>query len=109
MSKKKVVILKNKPLPKTKLIDLSKLKDWKHEEIVRHANKGLAVCTKDVGVAGYALVVWNLDGTLGTSMWAARGPIGRGMIPALAHDALLKRIAAVEAVEDLEDTGRVSK
>ena len=73
MSKKKVVILKNKPLPKTKLIDLSKIKDWKNEEIVRHANKGLAVCMADGKVAGYALVVWNLDGTLGRGCRGFRG------------------------------------
>jgi hypothetical protein len=105
--KRNTKIVKNKPLPKAKLLDLSKLRDWKHEEIVRHASKGLAELTKDGSSAGYALVVWNMDGTIGTSMWAARGPIGRGMIPMFTHDSLLKRVAAVEARENIEDEGKV--
>ena len=107
MKKKELKIVKNKPLPKAKLLDLSTLQDKKHEELVRHASKGLAELTKDGSAAGYALVVWNMDGSLGTSMWAARGPIGRGMIPMLTHDSLLKRIAAVEARENIEDEGKV--
>jgi hypothetical protein len=110
MSKiKKTKIVKNKPLPKAKLIDLSSIKDWKHEEIVTHANKGLAACMADGKAAGYALVTWHMDGTVGVSYWAARGMIGRSLLPAVVHDALLKRITETATVEDLEDEGRISK
>jgi hypothetical protein len=110
MSKKRELkIVKNKPLPKAKLLDLSKLRDWKHEEIVKHANKGLAACMADGKAAGYALVTWHMDGTVGVSYWAARGPIGRSLMSAVVHDALLKRVTETATVEDLEDEGRISK
>lgn len=60
------------------------------------------------GVAGYALVVWHMDGTTSCAHWAARGPIGRDMIPGLAHDVLLKRISVLGAKEDLEDENRIA-
>jgi hypothetical protein len=101
--------VKNKPLPKAKLLDLSTLPDLKHEEIVRHANKGLALIMKDGHCAGYAIVAWDMNGAIGTSMWAARGPIGRGLIPAVTHDALLKRIAAVEAMEEIDSEGKATR
>jgi hypothetical protein len=109
VSKKKVVkIVKNKPLPKARLIDLSNLPDLKHEEVVRHANHALATIMKDGHCAGYAMVCWDMNGAIGTSMWAARGSIGRGMIPAVVHDALLKRIAAVEAMEEINGEGKTA-
>lgn len=110
MSKKRELkIVKNKPLPKPKLIDLTTLPDFKHQEIVKHANKGLAACMADGKAAGYALVTWHMDGTMGVSYWAARGPIGRSMMAAIVHDALLKRVTETATVEDLEDEGRIFK
>jgi hypothetical protein len=110
MSKnKQTKIVKNKPLPPTKLYDLTALPDKKHEEIVKHANKGLAACMADGKAAGYALVTWHMDGTVGVSYWAARGPIGRSLMSAVVHDALLKRVTETATVEDLEDEGRIFK
>lgn len=106
---KQTKILKNKPLPKAKLIDLSALPDKKQEEIYRDLTKNVAVIMAEPGVAGYALVVWHMDGTVSSSHWAARGMIGRSMIPALAHDILLKRIAVLDAKADLEDEGKIGR
>jgi hypothetical protein len=48
-----------------------------------------------------------MDGTIGTSFWAARGSIGRSLTPAVVHDALLKRITVLEALEETEDAGEL--
>jgi hypothetical protein len=101
--------VKNKPLPVPKLVDLSNLPDRKQEEIYRDLVKNTATIMDGVAAAGYALVVWHMDGTVSTAHWAARGPVGRSMIPSLAHDALLIRVATLVTEECLEDDDRIPK
>jgi hypothetical protein len=61
----------------------------------------------DGKAAGYAIVTWHMDGTMGVSYWAARGMIGRTMMPSLVHDALLKRVTETSTTEILEEEGRI--
>jgi hypothetical protein len=89
------------------LVDLTSLPDKTHEEITRHLQHAKNELLSQGHAAGYALVVWNMDGTIGTSFWAARGSIGRSLTPAVVHDALLKRITVLEALEETEDAGEL--
>lgn len=68
---------------------------------------GLNTAMKGDPIAGYALVVWHMNGTFSTAHWAARGPIGRSMVPAIVHDALQQRISAIVAIDTLEDDNRI--
>jgi hypothetical protein len=48
-------------------------------------------------VAGFALIVWGKDGEMRTAYNAAQGPIGPGLVPTLAADALNRHVAVMLA------------
>ena len=90
-----------------KLKDLSKLPDQMHDRISNELRGDVDRILKDKGVAGYAVVVWFIDGSHNQGSWAARGPIGKYMMPTLVHDFLARRMAEVSVEEDLEADGRL--
>lgn len=51
-------------------------------------------------MAGYAIVAWDMAGGISSSYYAARGPVGPGMLPAVVHDVLVKDMA-IDQVEKL--------
>jgi hypothetical protein len=44
-------------------------------------------------ITGYAIVAWNDGGEIRSAIYSGGGPIGLGMIPTLAHDALNRHVA----------------
>lgn len=54
-------------------------------------------------VAGFALIVWGKDGDMRTAYNAAHGPIGPGLVPTLAADALNRHVAVMLAKKDEPD------
>jgi len=56
-------------------------------------------------IAGFALVVWNKSGEMRTVYDASKGPVGPGLLPTLASDALNRHVAVMLAKEtELDDT-----
>ena len=54
-------------------------------------------------VAGFALIVWGKDGDMRTAYNAAQGPIGPGLVPTLAADALNRHVAVMLAKKQEPD------
>jgi hypothetical protein len=54
-------------------------------------------------VAGFALIVWGKDGEMRTAYNAAQGPIGPGLVPTLAADALNRHVAVMLAKNEEPD------
>ncbi len=49
----------------------------------------------DLGeICGYAVVAWDHSGEMRSAIMAGQGPIGVGLVPTLAQDALNRHIAA---------------
>lgn len=71
-------------------------------EIREKAKEDLEGLLEGGQLAGFAMLVWDRDGSLGTSVRCFYGPIGRTMVAAFAHDAILKHVTIDATKEDIK-------
>ena len=53
-----------------------------------------------VGLAGFALVTWDMSGDVRSAFEANYGPVRPGLMPAVVHDALNRHLAVALAQSD---------
>jgi hypothetical protein len=90
------------------LKDLSKIKSEKDNALKKRCRDDVEVLIEGE-IVGFAILVWDRDGKIGTGLRIDGGIIGRTMAPMLCHDALLKHVTMQLTIEELEADKRIPR